>query len=163
MIVLTYIDDCILVRPSMIDIYAFAQSTKNGPEIFVLIDEGDVNKCLGIEINHIEKKIFKLSQPFFIDRIISLLNIDTNDYGMDTNAKSTSVGNTLLYKDLSGKLRKEVWNYETEVGMLNYLQINRRPEMSMTVHQTTCFCNNPMLSHEKAIKRLRRYLLHTKK
>ena len=33
----------------------------------------------------------------------------------------------------------------------------------MAVHHTTRFYNNPMLSHEKAITRLGRYLLHTKK
>ena len=32
----------------------------------------------------------------------------------------------------------------------------------MSVHQTARFCNNPKLSHKKAIKRLRRYLIHTK-
>ena len=47
--------------------------------------------------------------------------------------------------------------------MLKYFQCNIRPEMSMAVYQTTRFCKNPMLSHEKAVKRLRRYLLHTKK
>ena len=47
--------------------------------------------------------------------------------------------------------------------MLNYLQGNIHPDMSMAVHKTEHFCNNPMLSHEKSIKRLKRYLLHTKK
>ena len=35
--------------------------------------------------------------------------------------------------------------------------------MSMAVHQTARFCNNPLLSHKKAIKRLGRYLSHTRK
>ena len=45
--------------------------------------------------------------------------------------------------------------------MMTYLQGNSPPEMSMAVHQTACFCNNPLLLHEKAIKRLGRYLSHT--
>ena len=49
------------------------------------------------------------------------------------------------------------------VGMITYLQGNSRPKMSMAVHQTTRFCNNPMLLHDKAIKRLGRYLSHTRK
>ena len=81
---------------------------------------------------------------------------------METNTKPTSVGKPLLQKDLAGKTRKDDWNYHTAVGMLTYLQANSRPEMSMTVHQTARFCNNPMLLHEKAIKRLGRYLYHTK-
>ena len=82
---------------------------------------------------------------------------------METNAKSTPVGKPLLHKDLSVKPRKEAWNYWTAVGMLSYLQGNSRPDMPMEVHQISRFCNNPMLSHERDIKRLRRYLLHTKK
>ena len=40
MLVLTYVDDCIIVGPSMVDIYAFICSIKNGPEKLVLTDKG---------------------------------------------------------------------------------------------------------------------------
>ena len=90
----------------MVDIDSFFQSMKNRPEKLVLTDKGDINKFLSIEITHISEKRFKLSQPFLIDRIIYILNIYTNDYGMDTNSKSTPVGNPLLHKDLSGKPHK---------------------------------------------------------
>ena len=35
--------------------------------------------------------------------------------------------------------------------------------MSMAVHQTARFCNNPMLSHKKTCNRLSQYLYHTNK
>ena len=136
---------------------------KNGEKNFVLTDEGDINKFLGIEMTQLDDKIFKISQPYLTDRIISFLNIDANDHNVDTNAKPTPVGKPLLHKDLSGNPRKETSNYRTAVGMMTYLQGNSRPEMSMAVHQTAHFCNNPMLSHEKAIKRLGQYLSHTRK
>ena len=70
----------------------------------ILIDRRGRYKCfLGIEITHIDEKRLKLSQPLLIDSIIYLLNIDTNDYDMDTSAKSTPVGKPLLHKDLSEK------------------------------------------------------------
>ena len=47
--------------------------------------------------------------------------------------------------------------------MLAYLQENSRPKMSMVLHQTACFSNNTLFAHEKAIKRMGRYLCHTKK
>ena len=47
--------------------------------------------------------------------------------------------------------------------MMTYLQGNSIPEMPMVVHETDRLCNNPMLSHENAIKRLGRYLSHTRK
>ena len=87
MIILTYVDDCIIVGPYIKDIDGFVRSMKSGSENFVLTDEGDINKLLGIEITQLDDKRFNISQPFIIDRITSNLNIDTNDYGTDTNAK----------------------------------------------------------------------------
>ena len=121
MIVLTYVDNCIIVGPSIQKIDAFVKSMEVGPENFMLTDEGDIDKFLEIEIDHLDEKRFKISQPFLIDRIISLLNIDTNDLGLVTNSKSTPFGKPLLRIDLSGKPRKENWNYQTAVGMLTYL------------------------------------------
>ena len=142
---------------------SFVESMKTGKENFVLTEKGDINKFLGIEITQLDDKRFKVYQPFLIDRIVIFLNIDTNDYGMETNTKPTRVGKPLLHKYLSGKPRKEDCNYHTAVGMLTYLQANSRPEMSMSVHQTARFCDKPMLLHEKAIKQLGRYLYHIKR
>ena len=147
----------------MVETDAFTQSMKNLPERFVLTDKGDINKFLCIEITHIDENRFKSPQPFSIERIIYLLNIDINYYVMDTNSKSTPVDKPVLQKDLSVKQRKQAWNYRKLVGMLNYFQGNSCPEISMAVHQTTRFCNNPMLLHKKYIKRLGRYFLHSKK
>ena len=147
----------------MTQIDSFAKSMQTGRDNFVLTDEGNIDKFLGIEITQIDAKRFKVTQPFLTDQIISFLGIDINDYEMETHPKPTPVGKPLLHKDLTGKPRKEEWNYRTAVGMLSYLQANSRPEMSMAVHQTARFCNQPMLLHEKAIKRLGRYLYHTKR
>jgi hypothetical protein len=45
--------------------------------------------------------------------------------------------------------------------MTSYLQNSTRPNISMEVHQTARFSNQPMLSHEKAIICIGRYLLDT--
>ena len=127
MVILTYVDGCIIVVPSMQKTYAFIKSMEFGPGNFTLTDEGDIDKFLGIEINHLDENIFKIPQPFLIDRIISFLNIDTNDFGLGTISKSTPVGKPLPNKDLYGKPRKENWNYRTGVGMLTDLQGNIRP------------------------------------
>ena len=46
--------------------------------------------------------------------------------------------------------------------MLSYLQGHTQPDISMPVHQTACFCNDPKLSHEQAITRIGQYLLGTR-
>jgi hypothetical protein len=67
MIIFIYVDDCIIVSNSMKDINTFVQSMKDGPEGYVLTDEGDINKYLGIEIKEITKDKFELSHPFLIE------------------------------------------------------------------------------------------------
>ena len=82
MIVLTYVDGYIIVGPSVQKIDAFVESMEVGPKKFMLTDDGDIDKFLDIQINHLDENRFKISQPFLIDRIISFLNIDTNDFGL---------------------------------------------------------------------------------
>ena len=139
MIVLTYVDDCIIIGYTIEDIDSFVTSMKEGNENFVLTDEGDIDKFLGIEITQLDKNRFKISQPYLIDRIISLLNLNQDEFGYQTNPKATPVGKPVLNKDLAGKPPKEDWNYRTAVGMLTYLQGNSQPEISMSVHQTARF------------------------
>ncbi len=50
MIIITYVDDCIIVSNSMKVINTFVTSMKDGHEEYVLADEEDINKFLGIEI-----------------------------------------------------------------------------------------------------------------
>ena len=61
MIVLTYVDDCIILAPKMAAIDKFVHSMMHGPEEFILTDEGDVNKFLGIEITQHDQSSFELS------------------------------------------------------------------------------------------------------
>ena len=46
--------------------------------------------------------------------------------------------------------------------MLGYLQGTTRPDIAMATHQCARFCIDPKLSHERAVKRIVRYLLDTK-
>ena len=99
----------------MKDINVFVDSMKSGSEKFVLINEGDINKFLGIEINQLDDKIFKFYQHFLIDRITYFLIISTNEYSIDTNVKSTPVGKPLLSKDLLDKRANKVGTTEHQL------------------------------------------------
>ena len=151
MIVLVYVDDCIIVGDDMTKIDKFVESMQNGPENFILTDEGNIDKFLGIEIKRLGKREFEISQPFLIDRILSFLELDNSTLESKGNEKFTPAASQILNKDVSGKPRKRTWNYRTAVGMLSYLQNQTRPDILMPVHQTARFCNDPKLSHEQAI------------
>ena len=47
--------------------------------------------------------------------------------------------------------------------MLNFLVHSSHPELTYAVHQCDCFCNDPKLSHERAVKRIIQYLRSTKR
>jgi hypothetical protein len=119
----------------MKDINAFVKSMKDSLKGYVLADEGDINKFLGIEIKEITMNKFKLSQPFLIKQIVNLLGLGQNEFDVHTTTKITSVDKPLLNKDLEGKWCKKDWKYRTAIGMLTYLQGNTRPEISMATHQ----------------------------
>ena len=46
--------------------------------------------------------------------------------------------------------------------MLGYLQGTSRPAIAIATHQCARFCSNPKLSHERAVKRIVRYLLDSR-
>jgi hypothetical protein len=48
MVLLTYIDNCLIISPSKTSIDCLILSMQTGPENFKLTDEGDVNKYLGV-------------------------------------------------------------------------------------------------------------------
>ncbi len=58
MIVLTYVDDCIIIGNSMKKIDAFVESMLKGSENFIITDEADICKLLGIHIKHLSKNKF---------------------------------------------------------------------------------------------------------
>ena len=90
-----------------------------------------------------------------IDRIISTVGLSK-----DTTPKDTPAGKPLLNKDFDGLARSQSWHYRSVIGILSYLQGTSRPDITMAVHQCARFSNDPKLSHEKAVKRIIKYLSH---
>ena len=94
-----------------------------------------------------------------IDKIINLLG----DSISGANTKSIpAVYKEILHKDENGPERKQSWKYRSAIGMLNYLAASTRPDCLFAVHQCARFSNDPKLSHERAVKRIVRYLKKTR-
>lgn len=131
-----------------------------GPEKFIFTEEGTLSSYLGVDIKQLPGDGgFALTQPFLIERIVKALNFDP---GTTKGARDdVPVGYPLLGKDTDGLSRKGTWSYRSLIGMLGYLQGTSRPDISMAVHQCARFNSDPRLSHERAVKRIARYLLYT--
>ncbi len=162
MVILVYVNDCIIVGKDMGSIDNFVLLVQNSSENFVLTNEGSIAKFLGIVIKCLGKQEFQISQPFLINRILSLLQLKHNGFETNSHDKLTPAATHILDKDLMGTPRKKPWKNRTAEGMLSYLQGHTQPDISMPVHQTSCFCNDLKSSHEQAIPRIGRYLLGTR-
>ncbi len=156
-VVLVYVDACVIISLKEKAIIDFIESLKVGPEKFTLTDKGDIKAYLGMDFVFNKDGSFEMRQPFLIQKILDLVGLDGN-----ASSRPTPSILPLLHKDVSGIERHQQWSYRSAVGMLTYLQGTSRPDISMSVHQCARFNNNPMLSHERTIKRIVRYLAGTK-
>ena len=102
---------------------------------------------------------FVMAQPFLIERVIKALNFDLSATKGPRDGVPAALA--LLTKDLDGPERKAAWHYRSVIGMLGYLQGTTRPDLSFATHQCARFNTCPKLSHEKAVKKIARYLLET--
>ena len=72
-IVLTYVDDCIILGKNMAIVDAVISLLKEGHEDFKLVDQGSIDKYLGLMIQDIDSNTFKMSRPFLICCILDFL------------------------------------------------------------------------------------------
>ena len=108
-IVLVYVDDCIILSRDKISIELFIASLKHGPEGFDFTNEGTMDKYLGVNIERLKDNIgFTMSQPYLIERIMQAARIDLRM----TNSRPTSVVRPLLSRNEDGTEIKTDWNYE---------------------------------------------------
>ena len=131
-IVLAYVDDCIILSRDKNSLEMFVETLRLGPEKFEFTDEGTLTKYLGIEIEKLPGWTgFTMTQPFLIERIINAVNIDTRM----CKSRPTPAVCPLLSRDEDGPERKHSWNYRMLTGMLGYLQYTTRPDIVMATHQ----------------------------
>jgi len=106
-IILTYVDDCIILEKVMSIVNLVISSLKEGHEDLKLIDQGSIDKYLGLLIGDIDANTFEMSQQFLIRCILDFLSLDENK----TKRQDTLVGKPLLNRGLDGVPRKHTWLY----------------------------------------------------
>ena len=87
--ILTYVYDCIITGLSIKDIDSFIHSMQNGPENSIFTDEVDDNMFIGVEITKDKDYYYEISQPFLIDRLLSVLGLSSNEFETNPNTSST--------------------------------------------------------------------------
>ena len=119
MIILLYVDDCILISKEGFTIKKFIDSMKDSPEGLAFTEEGTMHSYLGVYIPTFpDEKGFTFSQTFYIYRIVQALGFDPKTTKGAT--RNTLSGYLLLNKDENGPARKASWKYRAIIGMLGY-------------------------------------------
>lgn len=154
-VLLCYVDDCIILGPDAKEIDKLIRSLSQS---YVMTDEGSVSNYLGI---HIEKngKTIAMTQPHLIRQIIEAIGLKDNSTMHDTPA--TEVLGKRGRSEEEDRPFDAPWSYRSVLGKLSYLQNTTRPDIAMAVHQCARFSNDPRQCHQKAIKRIARYLKRT--
>ena len=76
-IVLVYVDYCIILSRDKNPIASFIDTLTHGPERFEFTDEGSMEKYLGVDIERLpDNSGFSMTQPYLIERILEAENID---------------------------------------------------------------------------------------
>lgn len=95
MILLVYVDDCILVGKSNKAIDGFIDSMNKGDENFDFTDDGDIKNYLGVEFTRHGDGSMELKQEFLMKRIVDAVYFSPNT----TKTKDNPVIKPLLTKD----------------------------------------------------------------
>jgi hypothetical protein len=156
-ICLCYVDDCLFFAKKDTDIDNVIESLRRPePTSFDLNIEDDVAGFLGILMQRHQDGSIELIQTGLIDRILKITGL------ADSHDKYTPSETKPLGKDENGDPCSESWSYASIVGMMMYLASNSRPDIAFAVHSCARFTHCPKRSHEKALKRIARYLKKTR-
>ena len=131
MIILIYVDDCIIMSKDKDKIIRTMESLK---ERYAIIYEGKMEEYLCIKLEHADDSI-RMSQPLLIERIIDAVP----DMKKANPVNYPALASVVWTKDKKVESRKEKWKYRSVVGMLNFLTNSSHPELTFAVHQCTRF------------------------
>eukprot|EP00957_Ditylum_brightwellii_P069737 5295940-Ditylum_brightwellii.AAC.1 len=76
--------------------------------------------------------------------------------------KTPTASTTILAKGVDGEEKREDWNYRVMIGMMNFRETPKMPEISNATHKCARFCKSPNASHKSAVKQIVRYLIRAK-
>jgi hypothetical protein len=145
-----YVDDMIIISH---DVDRFKKLISDR---FTMEDLGEAKHLLGITLTRHTSKQLYMSQETYTKKILA-------DHNM-TECRTTStpmVANTRLTRATDEEHQQFLAlniNYRRTLGLLNYLSVSTRPDISFTVSQLSQHLERPGITHWNAVIHLLRYL-----
>lgn len=156
-LVVTYVDDFLAIakKGPALDQFTYEFRSK-----FTIEELGDAEYFLGVRIvrDRVNRKLY-LCQDAYIDKILERYGM-TNCKPVDTPMASGALAIMVPFDGTASK--KEIEEYGSIVGSLNYLACQTRCDIAFTVSVLSRFLTNPSPAHLKAGKRVLQYLKGTK-
>ena len=153
-IVAVYVDDLIIMTKTMEEMEEVKESLAAR---FKMKDMGKLHYCLGISIQHDERK-----KCLWIHQRQYILNM-IKKYGL-SEAKQVSTPadvNVKLKKDDDVSKAVDPSTYQSMIGSLLYAALATRPDISQAVSVVSKFNKEPTEAHLTAVKRIFKYLKGT--
>ena len=111
---------------------------------------------LGMAITRNHSNHILVTQPAYIDKILTATDM------LECSGCTTPMSTDQSFND---KFNNEPVNYQLylkHVGLINYLAGQSRPDLLYSLSRAAQHCSSPKLSDMKRIKRIIRYIKHTK-
>jgi hypothetical protein len=127
------------------------------------ITHGDVNKFVGLEIHRDrERKSFFLTQQQYIQQTLDKYNMQECKGAKTPGDYSNKLTQGMSPGDEGKKREMASIPYREAIGSLMYSAVTVRPDIAFSVAQAAQFTSNPGPEHWTAVKRIMRYLKHTR-
>ena len=126
---------------------------------FSMVDLGPISFYLGLKVERDrEKKTIKLSQPAYIEKILSKFHLD------QANPNNTPMKKAaMLVPRIEGEASSaEIERYQQMTGSLMFSMVEPRPDIAFATAVASCFSKNPSHQHTEAVKSILKYLKGSK-
>lgn len=156
-VVAIYVDDILVFGESQASIASTKQQLSDR---FKMVDSGEVDYFLGLQVHRDKEGKFGLSQSHYVDRILA-------EFDMAEAAPADTPIVTLLRKRVPNSTHSideptDIKRYQRAIGSLMYLMLATRPDLAFAVSHLSQFCSDPTKVHWSAVKRVFRYLKKTR-
>lgn len=120
---------------------------------FKIVDMGPISFYPGLKVEqNWEKKIIKLSQPAYIQKVLTKYHLDK------ANSINTPMKEAALGPNLSEASQAEKEKYQGMTGLLMFSMVETRPDIAFSIGVAACFAKNPSHAHTEAVKTILQYL-----
>ena len=125
---------------------------------FERVDMGAISFCLGLKVERDwQKKTLKLSQPAYIDKILSKYYLD---FAKPCNTPMKEA--ILLPNEGPEATKAEQERYQGMIRSMIFSMVETRPDITFATLVVSRFANNPSRQHTEAVKTIMRYLKATR-